>query len=780
MGDHPPLLPKRVNRLVALILAGNWIDLAVCLSGGSSNQRLWFNQNAIDSFSAHKTTPLLSSYNAFHNLLNNGTICRMDRSKPPDLQELVSCRNSSMFNVWRPKARVIAPRGWMNDPMGMFQTRNGNFHVGYQCSPQHLGWANISQCSASTSDFVEFDDYRSWEDPVTISPSQIYDIRGVFDGVVVKDGWNGHPTLIYTSAYVGEFAPRCEPPEVEGVETQSVAYTEDDGNTWTKLNFGASGNPIIYHWPEKNLSGFRDPFVFESKEFSKFYDHSSNAHQLYPDSNEQKPRGDKYLLLSGGIRVKADPINGGPRVFLYRQTKENDLRDWTYLGPILSFTAEYNQTSEWTGGNGINFEATGFSTIDEQGLAPDFDSSNVTNQLNIFTTGTEGARNFTHMDYWPVWHAVNWNYNVTGGHVRGEVDFSGVVDWGRAYAFAQFSAGKRQLIVGWVYEDDEFNVLTHQRGAQGAFTLFREMFVKVIRNIHPGALKVPEHAPSWTTKIEKDGSHSVVTFGQRILPAIKAAFYDRSEVTKLNDRALNITSTSVAQHQEGGLPTSLVAFEKQPKDRYYVIRAQLDFFPEQHVPADEPLKRPSALRGGFRILSGKFERTDIFYDPNQEYLVIDRSHSSTIPSYGNSTEQAKHRLWPVLNPVTNNTNYESLNLTIVVDNSVLEVHANERTIITTRVYPWCKDSVNVEYFVQGPEVALSQAKPADSATSEPDSHHLDPKPVSESHSQAVHFSQVELWDGLVNAWPNRPSDTSLPGLYSYNITSTVYGLWPDL
>ncbi|OAV96570.1 hypothetical protein PTTG_01009 [Puccinia triticina 1-1 BBBD Race 1] len=772
MDSHHPSLSRRVTSLVVFLTG---IGLARCLSGGSSNQRLWFNQNAIDSFSAHKITPLLSSYNAFHNLLNNGTICRMDRSRPPDLEELVGCRNSSMFHVWRPKARVIAPRGWMNDPMGMFETRNGNFHVGYQCSPQHLGWANISQCSASTSDFVEFNDYRSWEDPVTISPSQIYDIRGVFDGVVIKDGWNGHPTLLYTSAYVGEFAPQCEPPEVEGVETQSIAYTEDDGNSWTKLNFGANGNPVIYYWPEKNLSGFRDPFVFESQAFSNFYDKHSNTYQLDQGSNDRKPKGNKYLLLSGGIRVKADAINGGPRVFLYRQTKENDLRDWTYLGPILSFAAEYNQTSEWTGGNGINFEATGFSTIDENGLASDPGSSSSTNQLNIFTAGTEGARNLTHMDYWPVWHAVGWTYSVTDGQVRGKVNFSGVVDWGRAYAFAQFPAGNRQLIVGWVYEDDEFNVLTHQRGAQGAFTLFREIFVKVVHNIHPGALKDPERAPSWTTKTEEDGSHSLITLGQRILPAIKAAFHDRSEVTRLKDRSLNITSTTSAQSQEG-LLTNLVAFEKQPKDRYYVVSAQLNFFPEQIIPVDKPFKQPSALRGGFRILSSKFEWTDVYYDPNQEYLVIDRSHSSSIPSYGNSTEQAKHRLWPIMDPITKKNNYESLNLTIVVDNSVLEVHANERTIVTTRVYPWCKDSVNVEFFVQGSVEAAKRVTP------DSDSHHLDPalEAEFESHSKSVQFSQVELWDGLVNAWPNRPHDTSLPGVYSHNITSTIYGLWPDL
>jgi hypothetical protein len=120
MGAHDPLLARKVTFL-AIFLA--IIDLARCLSGESDHQRLWFKNNAIDGFSAHKTASLLSSYNAFHSVLQNSTSCRMDRSRPPHLEELVGCRNSSMFNMWRPKARVIAPSGWMNDPMGMCKSR---------------------------------------------------------------------------------------------------------------------------------------------------------------------------------------------------------------------------------------------------------------------------------------------------------------------------------------------------------------------------------------------------------------------------------------------------------------------------------------------------------------------------------------------------------------------------------------------------------------------------------------------------------------------------------
>jgi beta-fructofuranosidase len=88
-----------------------------------------------------------------------------------------------------------------------------------------------------------------------------------------------------------------------------------------------------------------------------------------------------------------------------------------------------------------------------------------------------------------------------------------VPDWGRAYAFTCFPAqtnGKnRSIIVGWTYEDDEGLVLARQRGYQGAFTLFRDLSLKVIQNVDPSFAGLNETG-SWTTRIEPDGSTSVV------------------------------------------------------------------------------------------------------------------------------------------------------------------------------------------------------------------------------------------------------------------------------
>jgi hypothetical protein len=81
----------------------------------------------------------------------NTTSCDTNQDAPPG--NLTQCGNSTLFFIWRPKARFLAPEGWMNDPqgknslhlaniiliivsIGLFQRRDGSFHAGYQCHPQ--------------------------------------------------------------------------------------------------------------------------------------------------------------------------------------------------------------------------------------------------------------------------------------------------------------------------------------------------------------------------------------------------------------------------------------------------------------------------------------------------------------------------------------------------------------------------------------------------------------------------------------------------------------------
>jgi beta-fructofuranosidase len=136
-----------------------------------------------------------------------------------------------------------------------------------------------------------------------------------------------------------------------------------------------------------SLTGFRDPYIFESPLFSKLFANNSSG-----------AAGSRFLTMSGGVHQQADS-SGGPLVFLYRQTDDSDLRGWTYLGPLVS-EAALSSPSEWTGNLGINFETVAVTRLNEAGEA--FDDGSDETAISVVFMGTEGGRNGSHENHWPL------------------------------------------------------------------------------------------------------------------------------------------------------------------------------------------------------------------------------------------------------------------------------------------------------------------------------------------------------------------------------------------
>ncbi|KAJ6571789.1 glycosyl hydrolase [Mycena capillaripes] len=628
--------------------------------------------------------------------------CSLDQTQPP--VDLTSCPDSSLFSVWRPRARFIAPEGWQNDPQGLYQRADGSYHAGYQCHPNHYSWGNISQCAATSKDFVYWEDMNGWENPNTLWPSQIYDIRGVFDGSIMKNGYNGFPTTIYTGTFPSPLGSGTN--EGVGAETQNIAYTTDDGASWIKLPFGTTNNPIIWQWPMASLTGFRDPYIFISPTLSSLSGNSSGA------------TGDHFLTISSGVHGL------GPRLLLYRQTSNADVRAWTYLGPVISVSAGSSFSSEgWSGNFGINFETASVTRLNEAGESWDPADTSAVDFIGI---GTEGGRN-GHEGHWPLWAMVTYSGSANGS-ITASINAVGAVDWGRAYAAVPFSVeANRSVLVGWAYEDDETLALAAQRSYQGSFTLFRDLFLKVIRNVDPNTPGL-DSLGNWITRNEADGSLSVLTLGQRIVHEVTDEYRAKSVVS--SPAPVTLTGS------EGFVP-----FATQPTGRYYAIQATLTWTGST-VPANMPI-------AGLRVLASDSEWTDIQFQPADETLIVNRTHNSLIASYGTETEVAKLRLWPILSG--NTSAIQSLNLTVIVDNSALEVYANDVAVITTRIYPWLAASIGAGFSVLPPSNGTGGG--------------------------SVSYDQVELWDGLINAWPSRPLDTSKPLVDDGPLPEIWGGLW---
>ena len=185
---------------------------------------------------------------------------------------------------YRPAVHFSPAKNWMNDPNGMVYYK-GIYHLYFQHNPSGNTWGNMSWGHATSSDLVHWK-----EQPLAISTD---DQEDVFSGSVVvdKDNSSGFGTAenpplvaIYTSAYKDASPHR-------GLQAQSLAYSLDDGQTWTKY----SGNPIL----NRNSTNFRDPKVF-------WY---------------SSPEGGGYWVMTA---VEAMDH----KVVLYKST---DLKDWTAL-----------------------------------------------------------------------------------------------------------------------------------------------------------------------------------------------------------------------------------------------------------------------------------------------------------------------------------------------------------------------------------------------------------------------------------------------------------------
>ena len=153
----------------------------------------------------------------------------------------------AISDPFRPEFHYTAARNWLNDPNGLVYV-NGTYHLFYQHNPFGADWGNMSWGHATSGDLL------TWEEqPVALACDEH---EAVFSGSAVFDELNtsgfgtaADPPLvaIYTSAY-REASP------LAGRQAQSLAYSLDEGRTWTKYH----GNPVL----DRASAEFRDPKVF--------------------------------------------------------------------------------------------------------------------------------------------------------------------------------------------------------------------------------------------------------------------------------------------------------------------------------------------------------------------------------------------------------------------------------------------------------------------------------------------------------------------------------------
>ena len=158
--------------------------------------------------------------------------------------------DTSNREKFRPAYHHTPLYGWMNDPNGMFYISSpsgndgqagacdGEWHLCYQWNPYGSLWENMTWGHSVSKDLVH------WEAlPTAIEPDAV---GTIFSGscVVDKDNTAGYGK----NAIIAFYTSAAE------AQTQSMAYSTDNGRTFTKYE----KNPVI----TSSVPDFRDPKVF--------------------------------------------------------------------------------------------------------------------------------------------------------------------------------------------------------------------------------------------------------------------------------------------------------------------------------------------------------------------------------------------------------------------------------------------------------------------------------------------------------------------------------------
>ncbi|MEL6390736.1 MAG: glycoside hydrolase family 32 protein [Bacteroidota bacterium] len=180
---------------------------------------------------------------------------------------LTACRNQSSDSVrdipatsitpyeadysqqHRPRFHFSPSKNWMNDPNGLVYL-DGEYHLFYQHFPDSTVWGPMHWGHAVSNDLV------SWQHlPIALYPDSL---GYIFSGSAVVDhnntsglGRDGKPPLV---ALFTHHDPIGERSGSKTFQTQSIAYSNDEGRTWTKY----AANPVLQNPGKKD---FRDPKV---------------------------------------------------------------------------------------------------------------------------------------------------------------------------------------------------------------------------------------------------------------------------------------------------------------------------------------------------------------------------------------------------------------------------------------------------------------------------------------------------------------------------------------
>lgn len=184
----------------------------------------------------------------------------------------VSIKDLNKKEKYRPQFHFTPKEKWMNDPNGLVYFKN-NYHLFYQYYPDSTVWGPMHWGHAKSKDLL------TWEHrPVALYPD---DLGYIFSGsaVIDKENTGGFGENAMVAIYTYHDPVKEKAGQID-YQTQGIAYSLDEGETWTKYQ----NNPVIKN---PGIRDFRDPKVswYEPKKVWQMVLVAKDEVQFYESKN---------------------------------------------------------------------------------------------------------------------------------------------------------------------------------------------------------------------------------------------------------------------------------------------------------------------------------------------------------------------------------------------------------------------------------------------------------------------------------------------------------------
>jgi beta-fructofuranosidase len=465
-----------------------------------------------------------------------------------------------------------------------------------------------------------------------------------------------------------------------GVFSGSIASTLVDGRRVLYLFYTSISTVPYPHWSMPYIHG-ESQSVAISKDFGRSW-HRYQHNPLLVDAplrsfttGWRDPFISEWRTLS---KLRGTNLNtkymllssgdkrSGPQLFLY---ESQDLLSWKPLSALLQGQADRPIAPGSSLHYGRNFECGSFFTLGDK---------------EYILAGVEQHPSQTrcHNDRYTLW--LSGKVRINGeGKPHFEISNFGRLDQGILYAPHIFHGPNSELLqLGWADEDQ--NGMTRDQGWAGLITLPRELCH--IRLPVPDSPLVDEHM--WDIDV---ANNTMTTLGVRPARQMKGL--------RLSSKPYDLNTLPMIRSQ---------TFE---------INANFT-----------QLCGTETLTFNVRQAPNDCEVTRIIISLPANTITVDRSTSSL--TNGNpEPESGPFQIFSCATLATGEHIVEDLHVTIFVDNSIIEIYANDRFALSSRIYPTLDSSLGVSCNFR-------------------DGTHI-------NASVQVGKVSLECWEGLAKAWPGR-------------------------